>query len=100
MSLPPNLDDKIRKALTLLLAEDDDALRDTLLHFFSSEGFQVYAAGTGREAIDIRPGAKAQTFAPGLLFGGAVKLARLLFGPARGIFKLAKYVVRDAGEMR
>ena len=53
MSLPPNLDDKIRKALTLLLAEDDDALRDTLLHFFSSEGFQVYAAGTGREAIDI-----------------------------------------------
>ena len=45
--------DKIYKALSLLLAEDDDSLRETLRLFFASQGFRVYAAGSGPEAIDI-----------------------------------------------
>jgi DNA-binding NtrC family response regulator len=53
MSFPVNMDEKVRRALTLLLAEDDDALRETLIQFFASEGFKVYPAGTGNEAIDI-----------------------------------------------
>jgi DNA-binding response OmpR family regulator len=45
--------EKIKKALSLLLAEDDDSLRETLELFFSSQGFRVYQAGTGIEAIEI-----------------------------------------------
>jgi DNA-binding response OmpR family regulator len=42
-----------KRILSLLLAEDNDALRETLLSFFSAQGFRVYPAGTGTEAIDI-----------------------------------------------
>lgn len=48
-----NKESDIRKLLSLLLAEDDDSLRETLYHFFASQGFQVFPAGSGTEAIDI-----------------------------------------------
>jgi len=44
---------KMRRLLHLLLAEDDEALRETLFSFFSSQGFHVHKAGSGTEAIDI-----------------------------------------------
>ncbi len=53
MSLSFRRNEKFNKMLSLLLAEDDTALRETLLQFFSSEGFKVYPAQSGDEAIDI-----------------------------------------------
>ena len=53
MSLLFNMDERTKRALSLLLAEDDPALRDTLFEALSMEGFEVYPAGTGGEAIDI-----------------------------------------------
>lgn len=44
---------QLKKLLSLLLAEDDESLRETLVLFFSSQGFQVHQAGTGTEAIEI-----------------------------------------------
>ena len=43
----------LNKALSLLLAEDDDSLRETLSHFFSSQGFQVFQACSGTEAVEV-----------------------------------------------
>jgi CheY-like chemotaxis protein len=37
----------------LLVADDDDDLRDALGEFFAREGFAVALAGTGLEAIEI-----------------------------------------------
>ncbi|MHC4943265.1 MAG: response regulator [Planctomycetota bacterium] len=45
--------EEFKKMLSLLLAEDDDSLRETLSLFFSSQGFQVFQAGSGNEAIEI-----------------------------------------------
>jgi DNA-binding NtrC family response regulator len=45
--------DELKKMLTLLLAEDDDSLRETLSLYFASQGFQVFPAGSGQEAIEI-----------------------------------------------
>lgn len=44
---------RLNKALSLLLAEDNDSLRETLQQFFSSQGFQVFAAESGVEAVHI-----------------------------------------------
>jgi CheY-like chemotaxis protein len=43
----------IRNILSLLIADDNETLRETLLSFFSEQGFKVYSAGSGHEAIDI-----------------------------------------------
>jgi len=53
MSYSCGKDENIKRLLSLLLAEDDDSLRETLSLFFASQGFQVYQAGTGKEAVDI-----------------------------------------------
>lgn len=45
--------DSLKKALSLLLAEDDDSLRETLSLFFSSQGFEVFQACSGTEAVEI-----------------------------------------------
>ena len=37
----------------MLLVEDDESLRETLVRFFSSQGFQVHQAGSGTEAVAI-----------------------------------------------
>jgi CheY-like chemotaxis protein len=42
-----------RSILSLLLAEDDDPLRESLVSFFLSEGYKVYPARTGTEAVEI-----------------------------------------------
>jgi CheY-like chemotaxis protein len=39
--------------LSVLLADDDDACRESLGQFFLREGFHVYFAATGLEAIDV-----------------------------------------------
>ena len=36
-----------RKALSMLLAEDDDALRESLSLFFDSQGYRVFPARSG-----------------------------------------------------
>lgn len=43
----------LNKVLSLLLADDNDSLRETLSLFFTSQGFQVFTAGTGIEAVKI-----------------------------------------------
>lgn len=48
-----NKESDIRRFLSLLLAEDDDSLRETLSQFFVSQGFRVFPAGSGTEAIDV-----------------------------------------------
>ena len=53
MADPRDRTERIKKVLSLLLAEDDTSLRETLYMFFASQGFQVYPAETGQEAIDI-----------------------------------------------
>lgn len=45
--------ESLRKMLNLLLAEDDEALRQTLSLFLASQGFKVYQAQTGDEAFEI-----------------------------------------------
>jgi len=42
-----------RKALSMLLAEDDDALRESLSLFFDSQGYRVFPARSGTEAVEI-----------------------------------------------
>ena len=42
-----------KKLLTMLLAEDDDAHRESLAAFFQSQGFKVFPAGSGTEAVEI-----------------------------------------------
>ena len=39
--------------MSLLLAEDDDVLRDSLTAFFLSQGFRVCPARSGTEAVEI-----------------------------------------------
>jgi len=53
MSYSSGKDENFKRLLSLLLAEDDDSLRETLSLFFAAQGFQVYQAGTGKEAVDI-----------------------------------------------
>ena len=53
MSCSRGKEEEIKKLLSLLLAEDDDSLRETLSIYFASQGFQVFQAGTGKEAVDI-----------------------------------------------
>ena len=43
----------LKKLLKILLVEDDEGLRKTLIQFFASQGFNVLPAGSGTEAIDI-----------------------------------------------
>lgn len=43
----------MRKALSMLLAEDDDALRESLSGFFDAQGFRVFSARSGTEAVEI-----------------------------------------------
>jgi PAS domain S-box-containing protein len=38
---------------TILLAEDEDILRDILKEFLESKGYHVYAAADGREAVEL-----------------------------------------------
>lgn len=45
--------DARKRALSLLLADDDDSLRETLSQFFAAQGFRVFQAGSGTEAVDI-----------------------------------------------
>ena len=47
------LDKKLRAMLSMLLAEDDDAHRESLVSFFQSQGFRVFPAGSGIEAVEI-----------------------------------------------
>jgi len=42
-----------RHPLSLLLAEDDDPLRESLASFFLSEGYNVFPASSGIEAVEI-----------------------------------------------
>ena len=45
---------RLRKAmLSMLLADDDDSLRDSLVAFFNDQGFKVFPARTGTEAVEI-----------------------------------------------
>jgi len=53
MNCHGNQDALNRSLLSLLLAEDDDALRETLRLFFDSQGFKVFPVGSGTEAIDV-----------------------------------------------
>lgn len=46
-------EDKIKRMLALLLTEDDEDLRKTLGLFLSSQGFRVFQAGSGEEAIEV-----------------------------------------------
>lgn len=39
--------------LTILVVEDDIALRDVMLHMLSQQGFAVLVAGTAYEALNI-----------------------------------------------
>jgi len=39
--------------LAMLLADDDDALREALASYFIGEGFRVFSAKTGTEAVEI-----------------------------------------------
>lgn len=41
------------KHLSVLLADDDEACRESLGQFFLREGFRVYFASSGLEAIDV-----------------------------------------------
>mgnify|MGYP003572196389 CR=1 FL=1 len=45
--------ESLRKMLNLLLAEDDESLRQTLSLYLASQGFRVYQAQSGDEAIEI-----------------------------------------------
>jgi len=42
-----------RSMLSILLAEDDDALRESLASYFIAEGFKVFPARSGLEAVEI-----------------------------------------------
>lgn len=45
---------RLKKAmLSLLLADDDDSLRESLVAFFNEQGFRVFPARTGTEAVEI-----------------------------------------------
>lgn len=37
----------------MLLADDDDALRESLVSFFLAQGFKVFPAGSGPEAVEV-----------------------------------------------
>jgi CheY-like chemotaxis protein len=43
----------MERRLSILLAEDDDAHRDTLMQILSAEGWIVHAASSGVEAINV-----------------------------------------------
>jgi len=49
-----HINKKIKKLwLSMLLAEDDDAHRESLVAFFQAQGFRVFPAGSGTEAVEI-----------------------------------------------
>lgn len=53
MSGSTSPEEKIKQMLALLLTEDDEDLRKTLDLFLSSQGFRVFQAGSGEEAIEV-----------------------------------------------
>jgi DNA-binding NtrC family response regulator len=53
LSLPIVESDNIRGTETLLVAEDDDLLRDALSKALTGAGFKVFAAGSAQEAKQI-----------------------------------------------
>ncbi len=47
------MDESFKKVFSLLLAEDDESLRQTLSLYLASEGFRVFQAQTGIEAVEV-----------------------------------------------
>ena len=43
----------LMKSYSIILAEDDEAIRDIMTEILSHEGFEVYGVADGQEAIEI-----------------------------------------------